>query len=75
MTQGIEAAASAAVTVRLVPRLQVLQQFSPIVKALIGAGGAWVLRNRGGMLVNVAYGVGIGLAIDGIADLALGGGR
>lgn len=71
----LEEAGTAAATVRIAPRIGFLGQFSPIVKALMGGGLAWVTRNRSGTLMNVAYGAGIGLAIDGIADLALGGRR
>lgn len=75
MRRALESTVAASATVGLVPHLDVgfLNALGPLGKLALGGALFWFTMNKSGAAMAIGYGIGIGLIVDGLLDLTVGG--
>lgn len=75
MPRALESSIAAGATVGLVPQLDIgiLNALGPLGKLAIGGALFWFTMNKNGAAMAIGYGIGIGMIVDGLLDLTVGG--
>lgn len=72
--RAIIASTTASATVGVLPALNIgpLNALGPLAKIAIGGALTWFAMTRGGVAWAIGLGLGVGMVVDGVLDLALG---